>query len=112
MTQLLAAAMRSRYAHAVLRSSHDAIELLLHLQETSGQTTGEEHPQDLEQQLQHNTEELRRMSTTQTGVGIATTPLGPLAVPSSAQEEATESRQTAEAGQAGARQPTEMGQTG
>jgi len=94
----------------VLMQFYDVIERLLHWQGISGQTTEEEHPSDLELQLRQNTEELRRMGATQPGVGIATTPLGPLAVPKSAHGEAAGSRQTAEAGQAGARQPTEMRQ--
>ena len=60
-----------------------------HLQEAAEEAAreeaGREGPQDLEQQLRENAEELRRTSASQTGVGIAETAFGPLAVPASAQ---------------------------
>ena len=48
----------------------------------------QESPQDIDQELRKNAEQLRRTAATQTDVGIASTAFGPLTVPASAAAEA------------------------
>ena len=53
--------------------------------EGRSEENGRQRPQDLEQELRDNAEQLRRASAPQSGVGIAETAFGPLAVPAPAQ---------------------------
>ena len=85
---------------ACMRCPSDLIKKLQHVQEAAGEEAmeeaGRERLQDLDRQLRENAEQLQRSAATQTGVGIASTAFGPLAVAASAQGDRPGSRAAAE----------------